>query len=197
MAPQIVQKFKWKLSVTSCTEAFSGEGSNGKTFTIYTIQAVDEAGVPQQHKIKSFRQCPINQLIEYDVEQTRHEKYGDEFMLIPPKGVGVAGGLGASIDQLRARVEQLEMAVQWMQPIVAQVNGAAPVAPPAPVPAPLPAPPVAPVSPAPPPAPPVGMPPVPSGPPGPPPAPPPAPVAAPPQPPTPVAGFGSDDDIPF
>lgn len=106
-------KARRKLTVTSCGKIYEGTDKNRKPYTIYEIFAVDDGGVPVEAKLRSFSQLTLNELVEYDIEEFRSERHGVSYTLsLPGSGGGKGGprssGLGASVDDLRDRVEKLE-----------------------------------------------------------------------------------------
>lgn len=114
--PETGKKFKTKLTVTSKEVAHNGTSDSGKDWTIWEVFANDEAGQPVTEKLRSFEDLPENQLIEVHAEEYNDDRRGTTYTLSTraPRGQkntnssrGQSGGLAKSVDELRARVEQL------------------------------------------------------------------------------------------
>lgn len=106
-----------KLMVTSCKVIHEGSDRNQKPYKIYEVFAVDEGGSPVEAKLRSFSQLTLNELVEYEIEEFRSDRHGVSYTLnLPGSGGGRGGGqrssgLGASVDDLRVRVDKLERQV--------------------------------------------------------------------------------------
>lgn len=103
---------KRKLTVTGLDAKTSGiSNKTGKEWTLYEVAALGEDGAPIDARLKTFDgSLAIGELVEYEVERQEHEKYGESFLISKP-----GGGLKASVDDLRARVERLESLVAQLQ----------------------------------------------------------------------------------
>lgn len=108
---------KRKLTIVNREEKASGE-KNGNKWTLWKVEVLDEQGQPIDAEFKCFGDPELNVLTEFEVERQEHEKYGVSYMLKGGRdsgGGGGKGGLGASVDALRDRVETLEAAVAALQ----------------------------------------------------------------------------------
>lgn len=72
-----------RLTVIKCEPIFTGESKNGKPYTIYDCEALDDAGILLQDRMRSFSVLPINELVEYNVEHYVHPRQGDTYTIYP------------------------------------------------------------------------------------------------------------------
>lgn len=95
------------INVVTC-EPFKSGSTNGRDWTIYEVVATDTNGEPIDKTLKSFER--LEGTVEVEVTRNDNPKY-DEYLLRragAKRGGGNGGGLGKSIDELRARVDGLE-----------------------------------------------------------------------------------------
>lgn len=109
-----------KLIVTEKSRITGGTGDHGE-WTLYKLKATDENGRPIQQELRSFADCKVGEAAVYEVERQEY-KGAEQFMLKPPKKGGAS--LGPKVDELRARVEALEAAVQELKAQQAASPGA-------------------------------------------------------------------------
>ena len=120
---------KRKLKIVGQTEKANGMGKNDKPWTLYEYDVEQENGQKVELQCKGFRDMSdsFGKVIEFGVERQTHEKYGESFLLHPPKR-----DLKVAVDELRNRVQTLEHEV-------AQLKGMIGGSTPAPAPAEAPA----------------------------------------------------------
>lgn len=94
------------LTITSLDEIATGVGDNGRPWTLYSVSANDEHGIPVPESLKSFQKLPIGEKIEVEVEKQDHPQYGTSYLLKRPREN--SNGLQARIEALEQRVEALE-----------------------------------------------------------------------------------------
>jgi len=121
---------KRKLKVVGQTEKANGMGKNDKPWTLYEYDVETEDGSKVELQCKGFRDLSdsFGKLIEFGVEKQTHEKYGDSYLLHPPKR-----DLKLAVDELRNRVQALEHEVAQLKGMMGKQ--AAPAAPPTEAPA--------------------------------------------------------------
>lgn len=103
-APKVTRR----LIVTSSKPLRSGvSDKTKKEWTLYALEATDENGNPLAVTLKSFRDCPIGVLTEYEVETQHHEQYGTSYLITPPKV-----DARAKLAELEGRIVALERALQ-------------------------------------------------------------------------------------
>lgn len=107
---------KRKLRVVAQNELSSGD-KDGKPWTLYGYTVQDDAAVAIDAKFKGFNDLSesFGKVIEFGVELQQHEKYGDSFMLHPPKR-----DLKVAVDELRNRVSRLEHEVGELKKMIGQ-----------------------------------------------------------------------------
>jgi hypothetical protein len=73
-----------RFTIIACTEVYSGTGkSSGKPYSIYEVEALDEAGILVQDRLRSFRDLRLNELLAFNVEHYVHPRQGDTWTLYP------------------------------------------------------------------------------------------------------------------
>lgn len=108
------KSFQTKLTVTSKEVAHQGTSKKGNPFTIWEVFAVDEAGQPVEHKLRTFEDLPEGELLSVKAEEYVDDRRGTTYTLSTgrPRNTnpsrGSEGGLAQSVDELRARVDLLE-----------------------------------------------------------------------------------------
>lgn len=108
--PDSGPKTKRKLTVTSCTQKATGTSQKGNAWTLYDVAALDESGEPIEAALKSFEECPLGELLEYEVERQDSTKYGVSFLIkrvkerLGPRVEALEKGLADAL----ARIERLE-----------------------------------------------------------------------------------------
>lgn len=101
------EKVLRKLKITSRKEITSGTSEkDGKSFTwtLYEVEATDEAGSKVEQKLKTFADLPMNELVELEVERQEHETHGVSYMLKKPR----QNVSREEFNELVSRVEKLE-----------------------------------------------------------------------------------------
>lgn len=99
---------KRTLIVTEKSRVTSGTNDKGGEWTLWKLAATTEDGQPVKAELRSFADIAIGKPVEYELEKQDY-KGAEQFMLKPPKKGGAA--LGPKVDELRARVENLEAEV--------------------------------------------------------------------------------------
>ena|SRR5918995_5153954 len=92
------------LRPTAVRELTSGEGSNGRAWTLYAVEAVDAAGAPIRAELRAFEKLPVDELVELEVER-RDDARGVTYTLRCPR---TGSALGGRVAALERRVEHLE-----------------------------------------------------------------------------------------
>lgn len=108
MAEQAVKR---TLVVTDTNQIASGKSQHGE-WVLYEVFATDEQGQPVSAPLRCFRDLTdaIGKPVEYDVERQVHEKYGEQFLLKPPKR-----DLKQSVDELRTQLRDLAARVERLE----------------------------------------------------------------------------------
>lgn len=111
------KKWKTKMTALAINEVHRGTNAKGSDYVIYEVQAVGEDGQEIDQTLRTFHNLGekglINKLVEYDVEQYDHEKYGTSYTITPPKSGG--GSLGPKVDELRDQLNDLEARVAALE----------------------------------------------------------------------------------
>jgi hypothetical protein len=97
------------LTIERCVVAATGERKDGKgSWTKYTVYGKDTDGTELANAM-SWADLPA-ETGEFLVEDKSTEQYGPSFMIRKAGAGGFSGGsgMGASIDELRKRIEVLE-----------------------------------------------------------------------------------------
>lgn len=107
------KRWKTKLTVLSMDVEFEGFGKeSGNPFTIYNVEALGEDGLPVEKRLRTFDgELPLNELVEYDVEERPDERHGTTYTLsIPGKrsSGSTGGGVKGELERLVKRLDQLE-----------------------------------------------------------------------------------------
>lgn len=111
MAGQKKDLPKRKLVVTELREKSRGESDHGE-WVLHEVSATTEDGSPVDAKMITFKgdEIKVGELITYELEKKVHEKYGDQFVVYPPRK-----DLKKSLDEVRARVDALEHEVSSLK----------------------------------------------------------------------------------
>lgn len=105
------------ITITGCDVLRSGTGSNGKDWTLYNVTANNPEGQPIAAKLRCFKNLPVGQTIEVEIEDRSTEQYGKEYTLhykgaSAPRqqqsGEAVSGDHDARIKTLETKVAALE-----------------------------------------------------------------------------------------
>jgi hypothetical protein len=119
---------KRKLKIVGQSEKASGIGKNDKPWTLYDYDVEKEDGSKVELQCKGFRDLSdsFGKLIEFGVEKQTHEKYGDSYLLHPPKR-----DLKVAVDELRNRVQTLEHEVSTLKGMIGSAPAPTPTEAPA------------------------------------------------------------------
>lgn len=107
-----------KLTITRCEEWRSGTDKNQRPYTIWKVEAVDEAGQPVDADLRAFVELEID--VEQEFEVLRYDPDGGgspSFTLKPKRGQEHAMSRAELVELVRsqdARIERLESKVKWM-----------------------------------------------------------------------------------
>lgn len=117
--PTTNKPFKKKLVITEQTELAHWQ-ANGEDKTIYEVKAVNENGQPINKKLRSFHpEIPQGELIEFEVSEYIHEKWGQTFTLkLPSKGRASK----KDITDLRSQFEGLANRLGAVEADIAQIK---------------------------------------------------------------------------
>lgn len=72
-----------RLTVIRCEPVHSGTSRSGNPYTIYEVEALDDAGMLMEDRMRSFDALVLNELIEYEVEEYRSDRQGDTLTIKP------------------------------------------------------------------------------------------------------------------
>lgn len=122
-----------KLTITTCSQVYSGKNSKGDDYTIYEVTANRENGEPiGDKKLRSFEDLPTGELLDLTVTPFNSDKYGLSYTLAR-KGGKVSSH--QRINELQAVVTDLGERVRRLE--TAGARGTVPAASPPPAPAPV------------------------------------------------------------
>lgn len=108
------------LIVTEKSVITTGTGKHGD-WTLYKLTATTPDGKPIAAELRAFADVEIGKPVEYEIEKQDY-KGAEQFLLKMPKKRGAA--LGPKVDELRARVDGLEAAVEELKAQLAARSGA-------------------------------------------------------------------------
>lgn len=72
-----------RLTVTRCDVRRTGVGRDRRPYTIYTVEALDEAGLPVDADLRAFTELPLDVEAEYEVLRYDPERGEPSFTLKP------------------------------------------------------------------------------------------------------------------
>jgi hypothetical protein len=121
------------LRIEACRLVFSGTNPRGDAFSMYEVDAVTQAGLPIKErdgtlaKLRSFHPLPKGQLVDVSVTVFNSERYGRSYTL-SRRGHDAGPTSEERINNLIARVDELEKKLGSIQGAVAGLVHAAPQA---------------------------------------------------------------------
>lgn len=104
-----------RLTIRSCEEWRSGKDRNNRDYTIWKVEAEDDAGLPVDADLRSFVELELD--VEQEFEVLRYEGPPESFTLKPRKKQDHAmsrAELVAKVGALTTRVERLESQNKWL-----------------------------------------------------------------------------------
>jgi len=122
VADETKKPFKKKLTITDQRELATFKRNNEDT-VIYEVDAVNEDGKKIDKLLRTFQpELPIGELIEFEVTEFVHEKYGLTFTLkMPSRGRASK----KDISELRSQVNRLADRVGALEQEVGELRGEA------------------------------------------------------------------------
>lgn len=107
-----------RLTVTRCEEWRTGTDRNQRPFTIWKVEALDEAGAPVDADLRSFVELELD--VEQEFEVLRYDAQGGHspsFTLKPSRKQDHAMSRAELVELVRSqsdRIERLESKVKWL-----------------------------------------------------------------------------------
>lgn len=100
-----------RLRITSCVAVYTGKNQAGGEFTIHEIEACKETGETIEHKLNSFEDLPVGEVLDVNVTPHNSVEHGRSFTVSRRGRVSTT----AQLKELREIVDSLVLRVSDLE----------------------------------------------------------------------------------
>lgn len=100
-----------RLRIVSCVAVYTGKNQAGGEFTIHDIEACKETGETIEHKLNSFEDLPVGEVLDVNVTPYTSAEHGRSFTVSRRGRVSTT----AQLKELREMVDSLVLRVSDLE----------------------------------------------------------------------------------